>query len=378
MPPAPAFHAVPRQAWQASCATHLTASASPAEELPADEKYPVWQGACLRGDLAEESEQYWRVVDATLGGRQVPARFTFLHKPHWRFIWPNPDAALGPMPPPGSDQRIAYWLKNQPWQNFGDFLSELLFAALATGPVAGPYEVIHLIGSVISTSNIASALSHTSTGPGRPVAFWGCGMREGTFIAPDLLARCAFHGVRGPLTRDALNLPQNTPLGDPGLLLPLLHTPRPHALEGEILCIPHYFEPLSDAQLLEMTGADAVLRPRLRPDPEACRDFIDAIAGARLVLAGALHAVITAAAYGVPFAYLDTGFIDLPFKWADFAGAAGFAGRFVKTAEQGMAMYENTIQPVLRLPKLAPILEAAPLCAPDQLLAQARHYDSGG
>jgi hypothetical protein len=31
-----------------------------------------------------------------------------------------------------------------------------------------------------------------------------------------------FFGARGPLTCAALNLPEGTPLGDPGLLMPLL------------------------------------------------------------------------------------------------------------------------------------------------------------
>lgn len=299
-------------------------------------------------------------------------------------------AAPDPAPTPatsirasGSDRRISYWLKNQTSQNYGDFLSELFVAAFTAGadePEAGtpvaPYEVIHLIGSVINWHHISNALSHTSFGPGVPLAYWGCGMRDRGTIDPQILARCAFHGVRGPLTRAGLGQPEETVIGDPGLLLPLLHTPRPHILAGRALCIPHFHEPLNDAQLLKKTGADAILRPNLPPDPEACLDMIDAIAGAGFVLAGALHAAITAAAYGVPFAYLQTGFLDVPFKWADFAASAGFPVQFEKTVAKGGRLYETKIRPNLRLPRLEPILRVAPLHVPRDILERASAQDA--
>ena len=43
-------------------------------------------------------------------------------------------------------------------------------------------------------------------------------------------------------------------------------------------------------------------------------DTIAAIVAAEFVLAGALHAAVVACAYDVPFAYYDSGDIDLPFK----------------------------------------------------------------
>src|SRR5579884_3442665 len=75
-----------------------------------------------------------------------------------------------------SDHRISYWRKGQHPQNFGDMLSELLFSALCRGswmdPKAGrarsDYDVIHLLGSVISDWHIERDLEHVGLPCKRP------------------------------------------------------------------------------------------------------------------------------------------------------------------------------------------------------------------
>src|ERR1700722_9376909 len=229
-----------------------------------------------------------------------------------------------------SDSHLTYWLKNQPIQNFGDMLSEILFAALEKRPffawpaddVAKKYDVVHLIGSCISNYHIAKDLEYVRGVGGKRIAFRGCGLRSNEELRPDLLAHCAFLGVRGPLTRDVLGLKTNTPIGDPGLLIPYVYTPKPSKVFAhKTICVPHFLDTKSDEALLAMSGCEAILRPNL-PSSTACiSSFIDALAGAQFVLAGALHAAIVAHAYGRPFAYFDSGYIDVPFKWADFAAS---------------------------------------------------------
>ena len=99
-----------------------------------------------------------------------------------------------------SDARISYWLKNHPIQNFGDMLSELLFDALTgeqfsdvfqNDPI-GNFDVIHLIGSVVSAGSIKTDLQYIRTSGGRRIAYWGCGLRNEEAISPDLLSRCVF------------------------------------------------------------------------------------------------------------------------------------------------------------------------------------------
>src|ERR1700694_4429817 len=104
-----------------------------------------------------------------------------------------------------SDFRITYWLKGQPIQNFGDMLSETLFDGLTRrnlfnwihGRMIGDYDVVHLIGSCISNWHITKDLEYVRGTGGQRIAFWGCGLRNNEPLRPDLIAHCAFLGVRG-------------------------------------------------------------------------------------------------------------------------------------------------------------------------------------
>jgi hypothetical protein len=105
-------------------------------------------------------------------------------------------------------------------------------------------------------------------------------------------------------------------------------------------------------------------------------DVIDAIAAAKFVLAGALHAAIIACAYRRPFAYYDSGAIDLPFKWLDFSASIDTPTAFVRTVKEGWRAWEWLIAPALRRPKLAPILAVFPGEVQPGLLSQAQAWDA--
>jgi len=284
----------------------------------------------------------------------------------------------------GSDHRIVYWLKNRERQNFGDSLAELLFWALChrgeDGKIfsrtARPYDAIYLIGSAISAARISNALEHCRAGRARPLAFWGCGARGREKIPAELLRRCDFPAVRGPLTMDVLGLPIITPLGDPGLLLPLLYQPKilPE-FAGKAICVPHFFDPKTDAEILRETGVDHVVRPMVRPDPAAILHLIDIIRSAGFVLSGAMHFCILAFAYGRPFSYWNGGHLDTPFKWEDFSASIGISCRFAKTLDEGLRIHASWIGGKARMPPLAPLIASAPLIAPDELLKKAAAFD---
>jgi hypothetical protein len=286
-----------------------------------------------------------------------------------------------------SDHRITYWLKNRDWQNFGDSLSELLFWALrgqaadggTTSRATGDYEAIYLIGSVISAQRITDALEHCWAGNARPLAFWGCGARGRERIPTELLRRCDFPAVRGPLTRDVLRLPSATPLGDPGLMMPLLYKPRAvPEFAGKSICVPHYFDRKTDAEILRETGVDYVVRPVVRPDPRMVLHLIDVINAAGFVLSGAMHFCILALAYGTPFSYWSAGHLDTPFKWEDFSASVGIACRFAKTLDEGRSIHASCIAGKARIPPLAPLISCAPLAAPEALLQKAMAFDEPG
>lgn len=284
-----------------------------------------------------------------------------------------------------SDARVTYWLKGQPVQNFGDALSEILFDALTQrspwrwqqGRMRGEFDVVHLIGSVISDFHIVRDLEYVRASGGQRIAFWGCGLRSNAPPPAALAARCAFLGVRGPLTRDVLGLPPSTALGDPGLLMPHIYQPRTHPkFQGKTVCVPHFLDKKSDEELLALSGCQAVLRPNIASGAASVLAFIDCLSSAQFVLAGALHAAIVACAYDIPFAYFDSGYIDVPFKWADFAASVNMRCEFVQTIEEGVRLFALQSKHA-QAPPLLELIACAPYRAPATLFKKIQHARRG-
>lgn len=137
------------------------------------------------------------------------------------------------------------------------------------------------------------------------------------------VGRARVLAVRGPLTRDALELPRGTFLADPGILAPMLLRGRTIETRDDVAVAPHYI----DAEL-------AGRYPRARPidvgaDPVT---VLEAIAASRLVITSSLHVAIAADALGVlhvvePHRRVVGGL----FKFSDYAAALG------ATLEPGLA-----------------------------------------
>ena len=267
---------------------------------------------------------------------------------------------------------IVYWLKGHEVQNFGDFLAHVLCERLLTGPATVQAPMYRLIGSAIDYWVIKADLETLSaTGStGLPV-YWGCGMRDVHAPPPETLAAVSISAVRGPLSRRSLLLPDDFPTGDPGLLLPYIHVAQfaPDVV-GRTVAIPHFNEPLADDALLALSGADLVLRPKVAATTEAAMKFVDKICAAEFVLCGSLHAAIIAAAYGKPFAFWDTGHLDIAFKWRDFAGSVGIPTVFVQNIAQARIAYFRLISPTIELPPLRALLQAAPFEADTKIAKQ--------
>lgn len=271
------------------------------------------------------------------------------------------------------DPRIVHWLQHEPTQNFGDYLSELFATALLRFPKVEA-DAYHLVGSVIDEKTIRRDLrALAATRHGR-VAFWGCGVRAEAGLAPAYRAMAMIFGVRGPISRAALRLPEDTPMGDPGLLAPLVHAPRPIADGGRTICIPHFHDPRGDEALRGLAGTDAVVRPRIARSIEALRALLDVIAGADFVLSASLHGAIIACAYGRPFAFWDNGHLDLPLKWQDFSRSIGIDARFHPTLDQARRGYE-AVAARITLPPRVPMLEVCPFTVRPDCLLQALALD---
>ena len=274
-------------------------------------------------------------------------------------------------------ENFPYWRDDQQRQNFGDYLTEYLRDKLFL-PIPLPPGDIRIIGSTLSDYHVDLAASRPTL-PGldakRRLTAWGCGLRSETSLSDEQAAKVDILSVRGPLSASVLQLGSAIALGDPGLLLPALYTPAPvPSFQGKTVCVPHFHDTKTDAEIRGLTGADRVLRASLPADQAEIEVFIDRLTSADFVLCGAMHAAITACAYGIPFAYWDSGNIDLPFKWQDFSASVGIKCAFCKGLAEAREYYETEVKPKVSIPPMWAALAVAPLpLRPDALLQILRY-----
>ncbi|MBG1233586.1 hypothetical protein F8B91_14695 [Aestuariivirga litoralis] len=93
------------------------------------------------------------------------------------------------------------------------------------------------------------------------------------------------------------------------------------------------------------------------------------------MLTASLHGAVVAAAYNVPFAFWDNGFVDLPFKWQDFSSSLGIDCDFVSDTQSGLVVYKEKILPRMKKPRLLPILKVCPFSVHSRLLLKAYMAD---
>lgn len=186
--------------------------------------------------------------------------------------------------------------------------------------------------------------------------------------------------MRGPLSSQCLGLPDETPFGDPAFLLPSLHLAKTNTTyAGKTVCVPHYSDTRSDEELICASGAEVILRPRLSGTIADIERFIDAVTSAGFILSGALHGVVTASAYGVPFAFWDSGDIDLPFKWEDFAASIGVPCTFVVDVKSAKTHYDRELKHRISIPSMLPSLATAPFpVRPAALVNTLLHEEKSG
>jgi len=273
------------------------------------------------------------------------------------------------------DPKIIHWKQGEDVQNFGDFLTVLIARELFLFPrVAG--DIYRIVGSCISEWMIWEDLLPLGRENSGRVVYWGCGLRDETPLHPAVVARSRFYGVRGPLSRDVLGLPPDTPLADPGLLAPLFHRPtKVPELTDRVLCMPHINDQTSEEDLLTLSGADALIRPTVANTESGLRNLLNQIASADFLLTGSLHGAILACAYGVPFAFWDTGHVDITFKWRDFAGSINIPTIFVRNVVEGRRAFDDLIKPVMQRPSFFELLEIAPFEIKPSVLIRALQLD---
>jgi pyruvyltransferase len=164
---------------------------------------------------------------------------------------------------------------------------------------------------------------------------WGSGVNGKVSADRYRFRRLDVRAARGPLTREFLrrrgiSCPQI--YGDPALLLPRLFPELEQARTGEreFVIIPH----LHERQVAQRTGVD---RRHVLSTTVGWRRFVQRVLESRFVLAGSLHGLIIAEAFGIPARLLRLSDGESLFKYEDYYLGTGRDGfRPASTVAEGL------------------------------------------
>lgn len=233
---------------------------------------------------------------------------------------------------------VQHWKKGEDIQNYGDFLSQYLHENHLGDRVDKTCDIYHLIGSVISDPYIKKAKRKL-----KKIGYWSCGARDYFSVSTKNMKIPKFFGVRGYLSSKMLNLNAGSVVGDSAFLLPfMLPDINPSNDNGNVL-IPHFSDLRADETLLSLYGGDRVLRTNIPNNFDAVEEFTKDLASAKFILTSSLHGAILAYTYGIPFAVLNAGAIDCPFKWVDFMSTTGLETRFVVNLDEGLKYSKDAV-----------------------------------
>lgn len=202
----------------------------------------------------------------------------------------------------------AFWWDGH--KNFGDMLTPELLTHFGFRPFLRPATEASLVG----VGSILEMIPPTSG-----AIIWGSGlMHDHSYRIPNAKAAA----VRGALTRDHLGLSEATPLGDPGLLAPMLYPPRA-TKSNRIVVLPHQHHEADPqfARLGQASPHTTLLSTATHP-----RLVAKEISGASAVLTSSLHGLIFADAYGVPATWIttDVSLYGADFKFRDYSTAVQY------------------------------------------------------
>jgi pyruvyltransferase len=192
------------------------------------------------------------------------------------------------------------WRPQEKYRNFGDELTGLLLENIfpkQNHKWVEPEDAdIVAVGSVLNT--IRGRLK-----PG--TAIWG----SGGGYWPEDVEGLEVLAVRGGLTRDLCELPPDTPLGDPALLLPLYIEPA--AKQYRLGLVRH----MGDHRPHDTVGHDLEISCLQHP-----LDVIKQITSCERIVSSSLHGWIVAYAYGIPCVPVP---LDDGNKFMDFMTSLG-------------------------------------------------------
>lgn len=220
--------------------------------------------------------------------------------------------------------------------NFGDILNKYIVQFLTGMKVV--YSSPSTADLVAAGSLLHHVIKHSWKRPlnGRftPLLIWGSGSKMATQLRK-------FHfldvrAVRGPLTRDAAGLPDNIPLGDPGLLAPLLIKESSiRETKAKFGIVPHLYDRphLKIISQIEQRFSNSIVIDVTNPDPLL---VLKQLSSCEAILSSSLHGLIVADAFGIPNARIKIA-IDVP------GGDWKFNDYFQSVGRQKNPMIENKL-----------------------------------
>ncbi|WP_420196538.1 polysaccharide pyruvyl transferase family protein [Microbacterium testaceum] len=221
---------------------------------------------------------------------------------------------------------LALGASGRPFRNFGDEVTvDILNRQFGVSSKWAPPHRADLIGA---GSILNLAIEKEFSG-----AVWGSGLRQRPRRAPANGVK--FLSVRGSGTRDLLGLPKNTPLGDPGVLAPVL-LGRDRVETSDRVFVPHFRtwnSRAGRANVLRFRRSGfKIVSPSLSA-PTVAR----AISGAQHLVTSSLHALIFAHALGTPVTMVDIDKIGEPtFKYEDYLSALNSRREFAWESSEGL------------------------------------------
>jgi succinoglycan biosynthesis protein ExoV len=206
---------------------------------------------------------------------------------------------------------VFYW--HSPSGNFGDDLNEWIWDDLLPGwREWDPERILLGVGTILNRRNFSNGHRYLLCGS-------GTGFGEPPDVSDADVWQIAF--VRGPRTAAAMNLPSETAICDPTIMIPRI--PRfsaPRRLRN-IIFIPHCHSdasPIYDWKRICARAGVEYVSPR-----RDSHQVIRAIASATKVITESMHGAIIADAFRIPWKPVSLVETFNVFKWKDWADSLG-------------------------------------------------------
>jgi pyruvyltransferase len=208
------------------------------------------------------------------------------------------------------DLPLYFWIEQKIGPNFGDIISLKLVERIVNKPVRVYQKQQHVKEKKLLA--IGSILTFAA----QDDVVWGSGINgKWMNLKYYKFTNLDVRAVRGPLTRDFLmkhfNIACPETYGDPALLLPYFFPEfkRKEKPSYEYLIIPHY----SEQHLFPKELYKNVVYPT-----EPWDIVLEKILDSAFVIAGSLHGIIAAEAYGIPARMLRVTENEHIFKFQDY------------------------------------------------------------